>query len=195
MSHTPQSCAAVHGLHRRCMLIKEKVRAGGTHTCQPLFLCSRKDFPLALRSGREISLQKIKKITHAQAGIIQDMKQWKDWGGGEIRTYQLLGHVLLSCGNHCKSQAFVLLRLQNVACSRTDALRSFLCMLRFLQVCLHRALSPSPKPTPPAPLPSPIHPPPAPVFFPLPVSHGRCSFTHSPISNHRRILIPLKHYP
>lgn len=101
------------------------------------------------------------------------LKAWNN--EGEI-TYQVRGHVLLSCGNHCKSRACVLLRLLNVPCSRADVLRSFLCMLRFLQVCLHRALSPS------------LIPPPAPVLS-LPVSHGRSSVTHSPISNHRHVLI------
>lgn len=66
-----------------------------------------------------------------------------------IQTYQVRGHVLLSCGNHFKSRAFVLLHLQNVPCSRADVLRSFFCMLPFLQVCLHRALSPSLIPPPP----------------------------------------------
>lgn len=104
-------------------------------------------------------------------------KAWNNGGKKKniIQTYQVRGHVLLSCGNHCKSRAFVLLHLQNVPCSRADVLRSFFCMLPFLQVCLHRALSPSLIP-------------PAPAFF-LPVSHGRSSVTHSPVSNHRHVLI------
>lgn len=44
------------------------------------------------------------------------------------------------------------LQLQNLPCSRTDVLRSFFCMPRFLQVCLHRALSPSPAPHPCTPV-------------------------------------------
>lgn len=123
-----------------------------TRNCKSLFVYLCKEFPFTFDQEQGTSLEKKQPniyiyiyIRHARTRITQGVEQW-----GRI-TYQVRGHVLLSCGNHGKSRAFVLLRVQNVPCSRADVSRSFFCMLRFLQVCLHRALSPSLIP-PPAPV-------------------------------------------
>lgn len=47
-------------------------------------LVQSQGFPFSVKiRARDLFAKNKKKITHAQAGIIQDMKQWKDWGGGK----------------------------------------------------------------------------------------------------------------